>query len=181
MIGLLTYQKGLDILMPALEILLNEQDVRVIILGAGEPHYEHMVKTISSRHQGKVCLFNSYDDEMAHIIQAGSDILLMPSIYEPCGLSQLYALRYGTIPVVRNTGGLHDTVHNYSPDTWTTRRGTGFVFNGYEQENFLAALNQALKIYNSPKVWQAIIRRAMRQDFSWHKSATSYLSLYNRL
>jgi starch synthase len=181
LLGRLTYQKGMDILVPALEILLNEQDVRVIILGTGEPHYEHMVRVLTSRHQNKACLLNSFNEEMAHLIQAGSDILLMPSIYEPCGLSQLYALRYGTIPLVRNTGGLHDTVQNYNPDAWSARRGTGFVFNGYAQENFLAELRQALKIFSKPKVWQAIMRRAMRQDFSWQKSALSYLSLYNQL
>jgi starch synthase len=181
MVGRLTYQKGLDILVPALDTVLSEQDIRVIILGTGEPHYEHMMQAMTGRHPNKICLLNEFSEEVAHLIQAGSDMLLMPSIYEPCGLSQLYALRYGTIPIVRNTGGLHDTVHNYSPDTRSSRQGTGFAFDDYSPENFLNALRQALKVYKNGKIWQAMMRRAMKQDFSWQKSAYGYLALYNSL
>jgi starch synthase len=118
-----------------------------------------------------------FDDALAHQIEAGSDCFLMPSRYEPCGLNQLYSLRYGTIPIVRATGGLRDTVEPFNP---TTGDGTGFVFQEASGEALLTAVNDALRVFDNQKVWQQLMQHAMAQDFSWSRSAARYGDLYQR-
>ena len=177
MVGRLAYQKGLDILVPALEQILPDHDIRVVVLGAGETYYENMVMDLASRYPQKLRLIRRFSEQLAHLVQAGSDMLLMPSLYEPCGLSQLYALRYGTPPLVRNTGGLRDTVENYAPPG----QGTGFVFSGYATEDLRDSILAALALFTKTSAWQALMRRAMRQDFSWEKSAGHYQALYQSL
>ena len=178
MVGRIAYQKGIDILAPALRKLLAEHDLRLVILGSGEPYYEQMIRDLAQRHAGQVSFITQFSETMAHLIYGGSDMLLMPSRYEPCGLSQLYAMRYGTIPVVHATGGLVDTVSDYHG---ASRQGTGFMFGDYDERALISALRRALFFFRTPKVWQGIMGNAMRQDFSWDKSARQYLALYEHL
>lgn len=177
MVGRIAYQKGMDIMVPALNALMQQEDIRLVILGAGEHHYEQMVKDLADRYPDKISFITSFSEQWAHLIQGGSDMLLMPSLYEPCGLSQLYALRYGTIPIVHATGGLKDTVEDYNE---TSGQGTGFKFTEYSVDGLLAAMQRALQLFKTPRAWQAVMRKAMAQDFSWDKSAAQYISLYSR-
>lgn len=171
----LTWQKGFELLPDVLPIVLRESNVRLAVLGSGEEQYEQYFSWLEEMFPGKVGFHRGYDEALAHQIEAGSDLFLMPSRYEPCGLNQMYSLAYGTIPVVRNTGGLADTVTEHPT------QGTGFKFDEFESGALLSALQRALEVWSRPKEWRAMVLRGMRQDFSWKRQAELYVSLYERL
>ena len=177
MVTRLTSQKGLDLVGAVAEEFLA-MDVQCVVLGTGEPKYQSLLEGLQQRHPGKLAVQFRFDTRLAKLIYAGSDLFLMPSQFEPCGLSQLVSLKYGTIPIVRKTGGLADTVENLSPDG---KNGTGFVFEDYRGEELLFALRRALEAFHQPKLWKGLMERAMRQDYSWDVSARKYLELYKNL
>jgi starch synthase len=167
-------QKGFDLFAEIGEELVRE-NMSIVAFGTGQPAYEKMLKAFAEKYPDKVALKIGFDNTLAHRIEAGADIFLMPSRYEPCGLNQIYSLRYGTVPVVRATGGLDDTVQNYEP---SNNQGTGFKFEEYSGEQLLDAVRRALAVYRDPKVWQVIQANGMLKDFSWKTSAASYVTLY---
>ena len=174
----LTYQKGFDLLFGSLFWLLTQYDVRLLVLGSGERRYEdffHMAKVYFPR---KVMFHCGYSEELAHLIQGASDMLLMPSRYEPCGLTQIYALKYGTIPIVRKTGGLADTVRH-----WTAEKedGTGFVFEHFDTQALRWAIEYALGTYAHKPSWDKLMANAMAEDFSWEKQGKLYEKLYSQV
>lgn len=170
-------QKGLDILEEVVEELL-ELDLQMVILGSGEERYQELFARLPTSHPEKIGVRISYDHPLAHKTEAGADLFLMPSKYEPCGLSQIYSLKYGTIPIVRATGGLDDTVEDYNP---LTGAGNGFKFRSYSGPALLETVKRALAVYNHKKAWRKLIENAMACDFSWKRSAADYLSLYRDL
>ena len=176
MISRLASQKGIDILLKALPGLIK-MGANFVFLGKGEKGYQRDLKMIAKRYPGRIGLRFSYDPTLAHKIEAGSDILVMPSLYEPCGLAQIYAMRYGTIPVVRAVGGLEDTVENYIPQKG---KGTGFKFKEYNAKAFLSKLKEAIVLFKNKEEWQNLMMKAMEVDFSWEKSASKYIELYSR-
>jgi starch synthase len=163
-------QKGFDLVEQILPALVHE-DMYLVGIGSGEERYEEMFRTLSHANPEKVSVRIGYDNTIAHKIEAGADIFLMPSRYEPCGLNQIYSLRYGTVPVVRATGGLDDTIE----------AGTGFKFTGYSGDALLAAIRAALSAYGERDQWTAMVKAGMAKDFSWSTSAAEYHSLYRRL
>jgi starch synthase len=171
-------QKGLDLLFDTLPRALAAHDIAFVVLGSGEVRYEDFFAALQLDFPGRVHFHRGYSDELAHWIEAASDLFLMPSLYEPCGLNQLYSLRYGTVPLVRNTGGLADSVEQYDP---ATKRGTGFVFDDFTDEAFEAALESALALYTDQGHWRQLVRNGMRQDFSWKQQGKRYVELYERL
>ena len=168
-------QKGFDLLERA-EADLPRLEARLVVLGAGEARYEQLFHRLAAAHPQKFHYRPGYDEAFAHRIEAGADLFLMPSRYEPCGLNQMYSLRYGTPPVVRATGGLADTVEDFDP---ATRRGTGFLFQRYEASEMIAALRRAFTIYRQPHLWSALQSNGMAKDFSWRCSADGYDRLYD--
>lgn len=177
MVSRLAGQKGFDILSRAVEEILGE-GACLIILGTGEEAYEKGLREIQQKNRGRFGLKVAFDEALAHKIYAGSDIFLIPSRYEPCGLTQMYSLRYGTIPVVRATGGLDDTIEEFDP---LDLHGNGFKFSEYSPTALVQALRRALAVYRDREKWQVLMRRAMSYDFSWEKSAAAYLRLYERI
>jgi starch synthase len=177
-ISRLTVQKGLDLLFDVLPWLLQRYDLRIAVLGSGEPRYEQFFGLLQQQHPGRVCYYWGYSNELAHLIEAGADMFLMPSLYEPCGLSQMYSLRYGTVPIVRNTGGLADTVRLFDPKTGS---GTGIVFNDYNREGIAWALTTALALYQRPRLWRQMMLNGMAEDFSWERQGAQYVRLYEML
>jgi len=169
-----TDQKGFDLIARIADELLAE-NLALVALGTGEPKYEKLFRELAARFRGKVGVKIAYDNPLAHKIEAGADMFLMPSRYEPCGLNQIYSLRYGTVPVVRATGGLDDTIEPFDPQLG---RGTGFKFEAYDSKALLACLRQALKVYKDQKVWRKLQANGMAKDFSWHTSAAEYVRLY---
>ena len=176
MVGRLTAQKGLDLLAEVGEWLAS-QPVRVVILGSGERAYEEAITELGRKHPERISVRLAYDNRLAHKVEAGSDIYLMPSRYEPCGLNQIYSLRYGTVPIVRRTGGLADTVIDADRDPV---EGTGFTFAGYDAAGLKDALSRALAAYTDRHRWEGIVRRGMEKDFSWNPSAREYVTLYGK-
>jgi starch synthase len=176
MVTRLVEQKGFDILLRAAEDLLG-RDVQIALLGAGEPRYEDALRAMMQRHPKRLALATRFDEELAHLIYGGSDMFLMPSRYEPAGLGQMIAMRYGSVPIVRATGGLADTVRDA---TRHRAGGTGFTFAAYSAPSLLNAIDRALKAYRSTRVWRAIQTRAMSVDFSWARSARQYERLYGK-
>ena len=166
-------QKGFDLLAGIAE-RLAERELFLVALGTGEPYYENLLRSLAERYPRRFAVRVQYDNTLAHKIEAGSDMFLMPSRYEPCGLNQIYSLRYGTVPVVRATGGLDDTVEE-TPDP---AKGTGFKFHGYAADDFLAALDRALACFRDQAAWQALMRNGMRKDYGWAKPAAEYGALY---
>jgi len=180
MIGLvsrLTHQKGCDLIINILEELLKE-DIQVVVLGTGDYMYEESFKSFQGRHPNKISANIKFSNELAHKIYAASDMFLMPSLFEPCGLGQLIALRYGSIPIVRETGGLKDTVTPYNEYDET---GNGFGFKNYRFEELLNITKYAIRIYGNKDKWNNIVRQAMSADNSWEKSAKEYIEIYNQL
>lgn len=177
MVSRLTSQKGFDLLEQAMDALLA-RSIQLILLGTGDRHYEELLAEMPGRYPGQVGVQIDFDDSLAHRIIASSDLLLMPSRYEPSGLTQLYGLRYGTIPIVRATGGLKDSVREFNPGTG---EGNGFVFGPYQVPEFLQALDRALEVMRQKEKWAKLIRNAMTADFSWSRSARSYADLYQKL
>ena len=177
MISRLTSQKGLDLVERVFDRLM-ELELQMVVLGAGEKRYEEFFTAAAKRHPTTVAARIGFDEPLAHQIEAGSDIFLMPSLYEPCGLNQMFSLKYGTIPVVRSVGGLKDTVEDYDPEA---SAGTGFVFHPYEPQALLDAVQRALTVFRQKRAWTALRRRAMNKDFSWDRSAAAYSNLYEQL
>jgi len=177
MVTRLVTQKGIDLLEKIIEPLMNE-DVMLVALADGEPYYENLFRSLAERFSGRFLARIGYDETMAHKVHAGSDILLMPSRYEPGGLTQIYSMKYGTVPVVRATGGLNDTVEEWNPET---RTGTGFKFHGYNPEDFLAAIQRALGVFRDGDAWQTLMRNDMAEDFSWSRSAAEYVEVYEEV
>lgn len=175
MISRLVNQKGLDLVAEIADRLLS-QDVQLVVLGSGDRYYEDMFWEIQRHYPEKVGVYIGFNAILAQRIYAGADMFLMPSRFEPCGLGQLIAMRYGTVPIVRATGGLADTVVDYDPATGT---GTGFVFYEYKADAFYHAIQRALSVYREqPEQWRKLIREGMERDFSWARSAVEYLQLY---
>ncbi len=175
-VGRLVEQKGVDILLAAMEDLLS-LGTRVLILGSGHPIYERALQEESRRYQDLLHVHAGYDETLAHLLYAGGDMLLMPSLFEPCGLSQLIALRYGTVPLVRAVGGLADTIIDVdgSPD------GNGFLFSDYTPHELRRVVERALSHWRDREQWKIIVRHGMEQDFSWKHSAETYKALYLKL
>lgn len=170
-------QKGFDLIARVFEELL-QMDIQMVVLGTGDNKYEELFENAASRYPEKVSANLKYDGVLAQRIYAGADMFLMPSLYEPCGLSQLFSLRYGTVPIVRETGGLNDTI---APFNEFTGEGTGFTFANYNAHEMLDAIKRAVSFYENKKVWSSIIKNGMNQDFSWNKSAQEYMELYESI
>ncbi|MCU0594161.1 MAG: glycogen synthase GlgA [Desulfobacterota bacterium] len=173
----LSHQKGCDLLIPILDELAG-RNVGLVILGEGEARFERVLQDAAERYPGKISVTIGFDEALAHRILAGVDLFLVPSLYEPCGLTQMYALKYGTLPVVRATGGLEDTIQDFAPQTGT---GNGFKFGAYEAKALLSAIQRAVDLWNDKEAWEALMRRGMAADFSWKRSAERYLDLYQSL
>jgi len=174
MVSRLVDQKGFD-LVEAAERDLTRLEARFIVLGTGQARYQDLCRRMAARSPERFCYREAFDEPLAHLIEAGSELFLMPSRYEPCGLNQMYSLRYGTVPVVRATGGLADTVQDFDP---VSRRGNGFVFQRYDATEMVNALRRALTVYRQPHLWNQIRANGMAQDHSWRKSADGYDRLY---
>ncbi len=177
-ISRLVGQKGFELSFPVLPDLLACTDLRMAVLGSGERKYEDFFGWLQQRFPRQVVYYRGYNNELAHLIEAGCDMFLMPSLYEPCGLNQMFSLRYGTIPIVRRTGGLADSVIPYDS---ATDSGTGFVFEHFTPEGLHWALTQALATYRDGDRWGRLVVRAMEQDYSWDRQAEQYVKLYRWL
>ena len=170
-------QKGFDLIQQVADRMAME-DLILVVLGNGQKEYEDLFRRLSRQYPQKFAVKIAYDNVLAHKIEAGSDLYLMPSHYEPCGMNQIYSLKYGTVPVVRATGGLDDTVEPFDPKTL---KGTGFKFREYSGEAMLDALRAAVTLYcDNPEAWQALMRNGMAQDYSWTNSAREYVKVYER-
>jgi starch synthase len=174
----LVHQKGIDLLAGALPELLDALDLRLVVLGTGEPQFEALFRSLHQQFPGKVSFYRGYSNELAHRIEAGSDLFLMPSFYEPCGLNQMYSLHYGTVPVVRATGGLADSVQPWAPRSGT---GTGFVFYEYSSQALSEAVHRALNVFRDQPAWRRLMLNGMGQDFSWTKQVKKYEALYEKM
>ncbi len=170
-------QKGFDLISQVADRIARE-DLIVVALGAGDKEYEDLFRRLNKQFPQKFAVKVAYDNKIAHKIEAGSDMFLMPSRYEPCGLNQIYSLKYGTVPVVRATGGLDDTIENWDPHA---RKGTGFKFSEYSGEALLATIRTAIQAYADRDSWQALMRNGMSRDFSWTASAKEYVRIYERV
>jgi len=169
-------QKGFDLISQIMDRLAREEMI-VVALGAGDKTYEEMFTRLNKQFPNKIAVKVAYDNAIAHKIEAGSDMFLMPSRYEPCGLNQIYSLKYGTVPIVRATGGLDDTI-----EPWDARtgKGTGFKFTEYNGESLLLTIKQALQAFRDQTSWQALMRNGMNKDFSWNASAREYVKVYEK-
>lgn len=176
LVSRLAHQKGIDLLMGSLPNLLRTRDFSLCVLGSGDPQYADFFSQLMLDFPDKVYFCHGYNERLAHLIEAGGDMFLMPSLYEPCGLNQLYSLKYGTVPIVRKTGGLADSVQ-----MWNGREGTGIVFNDYDIPAINWAINTALDLFKQPATWHQLICNGMQQDFSWPKQALEYVKLYEQL
>lgn len=179
MVSRMTDQKGFDLIAYILDELLATEKIQFVVVGTGEERYENMLRYFAEKYPDKMRVNVGYAEELAHRVYGSCDAFLMPSLFEPCGLSQLMSLRYGTVPIVRETGGLKDTVEAYNEYEQT---GTGFSFANYNAHEMLAVLRYAMKVYyTDKKAWDGLILRGMRQDFSWECSAREYEKLYTRV
>lgn len=170
-------QKGFDLIKEKLQDIMK-LDLQIVVLGSGEKKYEDMFAKAAKKYKKKMGAHIGFDEELAHLIEAGSDMFLMPSKYEPCGLNQMYSLRYGTLPIVRATGGLADSVEDLDEKP---KAGTGFVFKDYKAKQMVDTIKRALKAFEDKKVWQAAMVRAMKKDNTWDGSAKRYVELYKKL
>jgi starch synthase len=171
-------QKGIELMYTALPAVLKARPLAFVALGSGEKQYEEFFTRLATEFAGRVVFRHGYDEELAHWIEAACDLFLMPSRYEPCGLNQMYSLRYGTVPVVRRTGGLADSVQPYDA---ASGAGTGVVFNDFDSPALEWALNTTLDLYAQPAQWARLRENGMQQDFSWQSQAAQYVALYRRL
>ncbi|CAM4417748.1 glycogen synthase GlgA [Paenibacillus tarimensis] len=178
MVSRITVQKGFDLVADAIDGLMEHDDVQIVILGAGDYHYEQLLLHKSLQHPEKLAVQLKFDEHLAHQIYAGSDMFLMPSRFEPCGISQLLAMRYGSLPIVRETGGLKDTVQSYNE---FTGEGNGFTFGPYTTHDMVYTIRRALHFYHMPDNWKAVVKNAFAGDYSWSQSARKYLELYEAI
>jgi starch synthase len=177
-ISRLTAQKGFELLPDVLPELLEQGRIRLVVLGSGEERYERYFQSLHDAHPAAVGVYLGFHDELAHWIEAGADLFLMPSRFEPCGLNQMFSLRYGTVPLVRHTGGLADTVQPWDMDAGT---GTGFVFHDFTLEALAGALDQALEAWEDRSSWATLMQNGMAMDYSWERQSEQYLDLYQRM
>ena len=177
MVSRLITQKGFDLLEKGIDELLS-RDIQLVILGTGDKKFEEFLSQAAARYPEKLAARIVFDESLSHRVIAGSDMLLMPSQYEPSGLTQIYSLKYGTIPVVRSTGGLKDTIEEFSTETG---KGNGFLFVPYELSALLEAVDRALAVFHKKHDWAVLMKNAMTKDFSWERSAQAYLNLYQKL
>jgi starch synthase len=174
----LVEQKGIDLMERVLPTLLARRNFSLAVLGNGEPRFEHFFESLQQAARSRVSFFNGYSNKLAHWIEAGSDMFLMPSIYEPCGLNQMYSLKYGTVPIVRETGGLADSVEQVNADQ---RSGTGILFRDYDETGLAWAISSALELYDDKPLWKKVMLNGMAKDFSWAQQGEEYVSLFRRL
>jgi len=175
-VGRLCLQKGLEIIKEAIDGIVD-QEGQIVFTGVGDRKYHRMIDEATQRHPRHVGKHLKFDERIAHKIYAASDFFLMPSLYEPCGLGQMIALRYGSIPIVHKTGGLADTIHLYDP---IHKTGNGFVFTEYTKESFIEAVQEALKVYQKKDQMEDLVEQALRYRFSWEKSAKEYVRIYQK-
>ncbi len=180
MIGRLADQKGFDLVARVISQWAETSPVEWVILGTGEPQYHDLLNDLAQRHPDKVAVRLGFSNELAHRIEAGADIFLMPSRYEPCGLNQLYSLKYGTVPVVHSTGGLADTITNLSDDSLSAGTANGLSFDGYDPAALADTLDRACQAYTDRGLWEQLVRTGMQQDWSWTHSAHQYSRLYEQ-
>ncbi len=176
-IARLTDQKGFDLILPILEAVLQHLNAQFVLLGTGEQRYHDFFIELSNRYPEQTAIYLTFNASLARRIYAGSDLFLMPSRFEPCGLGQMIAMRYGSVPVVRAVGGLADTVIDYNP---LDGQGTGFVFESYDAMALYTSLVRAVETYRHSSIWRELQNRCMQQDFSWETSARKYVELYSR-
>jgi starch synthase len=179
MIQRLAEQKGIDIFVQAFESLMA-LPVQIVILGTGDPAYHRQLEQLAKRFPDRLAVSLAFDNALAHQIEAGADAFLMPSRFEPCGLNQMYSMRFGTVPIVRQVGGLADTVVDVNPRTLADRRATGFVFDAHTPKALAEAVGRAVAAFRDHALWRGLVQTGMRQDFSWTRSAGTYLQLYER-
>jgi len=177
MVSRLAAQKGLDLVEAVLDRLL-QRDLQLVLLGSGDKRYQDYFQAAALQYPGRIGVRISFDEALAHKIEAGADIFLMPSRYEPSGLNQLYSMKYGTIPVVRATGGLKDSVEEFDP---VRGNGNGFLFDSYDGDAFLGAIDRALAAFRHKDDWTTLMKNAMAMDYSWSRSASAYAALYKGL
>jgi starch synthase len=181
MVARLAQQKGIDLLLDAGQEILR-RDVQIVVLGDGDPHYQHWLQQMRDAHPERVGVYFGFSEHLAHLVEAGSDMFLMPSRYEPAGLNQLYSLRYGTVPIVRAVGGLMDTIGDCNDDTLRAGVANGFKFGPYTGQALLGAVERALHCYrHRPEVWSQLMLTGMSQDWSWDRSAGEYVRLYRTI
>lgn len=181
LIGRLVEQKGIDLILECLPEMIFSMPMQFALLGSGDKGYEKKLANLSHLYPDKIAINIGYDESLAHLIEAGADIFLMPSRFEPCGLNQMYSQRYGTIPIVRKTGGLADTVVDTLPHTLADNTATGIVFNDANDSALLEAIKRSLILYANADAWKKMQLNGMKKDFSWQQSATHYLSLYEQI
>ena len=174
----MTAQKGFDLLPDILPVFLKKNDLRLVVLGSGEERYERYFQWLRDSFPERVGCYFGYQEELAHWIEAGADLFLMPSRYEPCGLNQMYSSRYGTVPLVRSTGGLADTVERWDPEK---RRGTGFVFYEFTADALFRTIEHALEVWRDRDAWTRLVQAGMARDFSWERQAQRYVELYRKI
>ncbi|MBI5893992.1 MAG: glycogen synthase GlgA [Deltaproteobacteria bacterium] len=170
-------QKGFDILSEAMEEIMS-MNVCMVVVGSGEKKYSDIFLTLARKYPEKLGVKIAFDNAIAHKITAGSDMILMPSLFEPCGMTQMYSLKYGTIPIVRATGGLDDTIEDFDVKTGS---GTGFKFIDYNSGSLLKKVEEAVQTFDNKQLWNSLMQNAMKQDFSWERSAKRYVELYEKL
>ena len=175
MVTRLASQKGIDLLIDALPKALQERDFGLVVLGSGDERYTAFFDSLGRQQPQRVAFHSGHDEGLAHLVEAGSDMFLMPSQYEPCGLNQMYSLRYGTVPIVRRTGGLADSVRHFDP---STGEGTGCVFNDYDAPAVAWALNTTLDWFARPESWQLLMQNGMQEDFSWGRQVGKYVEVF---
>lgn len=181
MVGRMADQKGFDLVAKVIRDRAKTCDCQWVILGTGEPHHEAMLKELATLYPNKIGVKVEFCEGKARRVEAGADMFLMPSLYEPCGLNQLYSLKYGTVPVVRETGGLADTITNMTPDSLETGTANGFSFREYTSEALQDILEIAISTYHEqPDTWNQIVEAGMAQDWSWDRSAQQYIELYRK-
>ena len=176
MITRLAEQKGIDLVVNIMKDILKESDF--VILGFGDEKYNNIFQDLTKKHKGKVGVSIKFDNALSHKIEAGADMFLMPSRYEPCGLNQMYSLKYATVPVVRAVGGLDDTIQNFNP---ATKKGNGFKFKDATNEAFLGSIKDAIATFRNKKLWDTLLKNCVSCDYSWESSAEQYLKLYKNL
>jgi len=174
----LVEQKGVDLMERVLPALLARRNFSLAVLGSGEPRFERFFESLQNATRSRVSFFRGYNNKLAHWIEAGSDMFLMPSLYEPCGLNQMYSLKYGTVPIVRETGGLADSVEQIDEKK---RSGTGILFQDYDETGLAWGISRALELFDNKKLWKKIMLNGMARDFSWQQQGEEYVTRFRKL